>query len=556
MTRHGDWDYLVVTASNDAQAAAYGAQIHLRHSLGLLPQVRRALVSADPGGQRIGSGGATLLAIAKILEIEREQGEASPELALRKLRILIVHAGGDSMRLPAYGPCGKIFLPLPGAGDSPVPLTLFDRLVPAFLELPEGAPGRGQIVVAAGDALMDWDVTGLDLARAGITLLGCRATPEEASRHGVLCLGEDSSIVRYLQKPTIAEQKRAGAIGPSGQAVLDVAVLSMDASAAAVLLDVLYRGGEGTVSEWIAHGGLDLYREVCCALGTSATMEHYLSSTRAGGSIWPEAKLAGLYPGLRRLPSHAHVLPYCRFLHFGSSRQLAPSGLAFMELCHGSRPAGSTVLVNNVISEVGCVTGPGSWVEGCRISAPLALSGENVVVGLDIDQPLSLPAEACLDVVDGRDRHGREVQFTRIYGVRDTFKDSVNNGGTFCGRPILDWMAAAGADPNEVWLDTPDPSQRTLWRARVFPAGVSRETFRRWLWMWDPAKATAEEKRAYVAADRYSAAEIALLTDQRAFSWRRLKNWASQPRGVASERAAAIRSSWVARVLAAAEASL
>ncbi|MFB3777821.1 MAG: L-fucokinase [Bryobacteraceae bacterium] len=553
MSRDTSWDYLIVTASNDAQAAAYEAQIRLRHSLGLLPQVRRALVSADPGGQRIGSGGATLLAIAKVLETEREQGEASPELALRKLRILIVHAGGDSMRLPAYGPCGKIFLPLPGPGDSPVPLTLFDRLVPAFLRLREGAPGLGQIVVAAGDALMDWDVSGLELSRPGITFLGCRATPEEASRHGVFCLGEDSEIVWYLQKPSIAEQERAGALTPSGEAVLDIGVLSMDASSACVLLDVFYQGGEGAISEWIAHGGLDLYREICCALGTRATVEHYVTSARAGGSTWPEEKLAAFYPGLHRLASCAHVLPYCRFLHFGSSRQLAPSGLALLERDHGTRPAGSSVLVNNVVAESGSVTSPDSWVEGCRISAPLELSGANVVVGLDIEEPLSLPSEACLEVVDGVDRSGRKVAFTRIYGVRDTFKDPISKGGTFCGRPILDWIAAAGVDPNEVWPDAQDPSQRTLWKARVFPAEASRGAFRRWLWMWNPAEATGDQKRAYAAADRYSAAEIALLTDQHAFRWRRLENWAGQAPGAASGPAAE-RSSWVARVLAAAGA--
>jgi len=33
------WDYLIITAANDRQAAAYDAQIRLRRQLGLILQV-------------------------------------------------------------------------------------------------------------------------------------------------------------------------------------------------------------------------------------------------------------------------------------------------------------------------------------------------------------------------------------------------------------------------------------------------------------------------------------------------------------------------------------
>ena len=169
------WDYLVLTASNAAQARAYEMQLESRRQCGLLPQVREALVVPDLEDRRIGSGGSTLLCLARILARERRP--------LRDLRVLIVHAGGDSRRLPAYGPCGKIFVPLPTQRDAPLPVTLFDRLVPAFLALPPGAPGQGQVVVAAGDALIHFDAANVSLSRAGLAAVGCYATPEEASRH-------------------------------------------------------------------------------------------------------------------------------------------------------------------------------------------------------------------------------------------------------------------------------------------------------------------------------------------------------------------------------------
>jgi hypothetical protein len=225
-----------------------------------------------------------------------------------------------------------------------------------------------------------------------------------------------------------------------------------------------------------------------------------------------------------------------------------------LEQDHDVRPANSLLSVNNVITETGSVTGPDSWVEGCRISAPLELAGKNVVVGVDIDAPLSLAPEACLEVFAGRDRRGNNVWFTRIYGVRDTFKDSIIQDGQFCGQSMLDWIAAIDLEASQIGQGTPDPSQRTLWNARVFPADASHGGFRNRLWMYDPGKATDAEKRAYTAAaDRYSSAEIALLTDQRAFHSRRLENWASQQPSAASPSAATDRFTWVSRVLAAAD---
>src|SRR6266542_3538161 len=163
----GAWDYLVLTASNDHQAHAYETQLRRRRELGLLPQVREALVIPDPDGKRVGSGGSTLHCLQTILKREQR---------LEGLRILIVHAGGDSRRLPAYSPCGKIFVPVPGRSHSALGLTLFDRLVPTFLGLE-----AGQIVAATGDALLTFDPQSAHLNPGGMTLLASFVTPEEAA---------------------------------------------------------------------------------------------------------------------------------------------------------------------------------------------------------------------------------------------------------------------------------------------------------------------------------------------------------------------------------------
>ena len=67
------WDYLIITASNEAQARSYEMQIRLRQELGLLESVREVLVVPDPVGKRIGSGGSTLHCLIKVLNRELRQ---------------------------------------------------------------------------------------------------------------------------------------------------------------------------------------------------------------------------------------------------------------------------------------------------------------------------------------------------------------------------------------------------------------------------------------------------------------------------------------------------
>jgi len=533
------WNYLVLTASNDAQARAYESQLQLREELGLLPGVREAFVLADWDGQRIGSGGSTLHCLAQVLNRERRRrglgrSETHAETLLRGLRVLIVHAGGDSRRLPAYGPCGKIFIPLPSNERARLPVTLFDRIVPHFLELPPGPPGCGQILVTAGDALIRFDASDVRFTGQGITALGCYATPEEASRHGVFCVGSGGEVELYLQKPSLAEQSATRAINKHGKTALDIGITQLDAAAAAILLEAFEctpgaEGGFGfsaAARQRIASYGLDLYVEICCAMGSQGCLEHYLRTARAAGSRWPQALLAELYPRLSRLPLYVELVPECEFLHFGSTRQLIDSGLALMSREQGGPPASNLVLVNNALSSNGAITGADAWIEGCRISSSLELRGANIVVGVDIDEPLMLPPGACLDVLSGSDRSGRRSSFVRCYGIRDTFKHSVAGGALFCGRPLAGWLSEVGADPAGIWPGATEAAGRSLWDARVFPAEPPDGDFRRWLWMYAPHTASPAERRAYLAADRYSAAEIAALADQAAFHSRRRAIWA------------------------------
>ncbi|MCJ7544460.1 MAG: hypothetical protein MUP47_07855, partial [Phycisphaerae bacterium] len=529
---HG-WDYLIVTASNEQQASAYRSQLDLRRRLGLLEGVREVLVVPDPQGRRVGSGGSTVYCLIELLR--RHLGEGDPLgdrqvwlETLSGLRALIVHAGGDSRRLPAYGPCGKLFVPVPGESDSAVGMTLFDRQLPLYLALPPGRPGAGQVVITAGDALLGFEPGLVRWDREGLVGLGCLATPAQASHHGVYCIDPKGELRCFLQKPTVEEQQRRGAIDRYGQAILDIGVMSLDAATAVVLLEMCgaaARDGawrlSGPVGKAVETLGMDFYREVCCAMGREATAQGHATVSKASGSPWDTKTLNQVFEALHRWPFTVQVVPRCRFLHFGTTAQIISSGQMLLGDDRGVAQLDAPLSIGNSLADQASLAGLHAWVEACRLAAPLNLGGQNVVVGADVDEAVTLPAGACLDVTEGRRRDGKRAWFVRCYSVTDGFKDTAASGATFCGMVLDEWLAAVGAKVKDVWDTSCPADERTAWEARLFPAEDTPQGHHRWLWMFEPTSAGSAQKRQWLAADRYSLAEIASLADQDAFFARR-----------------------------------
>ncbi|HPU28621.1 MAG TPA: L-fucokinase [Phycisphaerae bacterium] len=532
------WDYLIITAANESQAASYHRQVELRRNLGLLPDVREVMVVPDPHGRRIGSGGATLRCLLEVLNRHRDASAADRHSAwtaddllsvLNKLRILIVHAGGDSRRLPPYSVCGKLFIPVPGHGDSCLPPTLFDRQMPAYLALPP-LPGKaGQIIITSGDVLVRFDPTEAVLADSGFTGLGCLAPPEQAAGHGVFCCDENNRLCRFLQKPTPTEQATAGAIDPYGQSLLDIGVTHMDAATAVKLLQAfeLQPGPDGEarltgrLADAIDEHGLDFYREICCALGSNPG--NYVELVQKAGSTWDTSLLRDLYERIHELPFQVCPLPRCSFLHFGTTGQIISSGYTLLQEDQGRMTVNAVLDVNNEIADSGQIVGRYSWVEGCRIQNRLTLGGENIVVGIDVDRPLTLPAGCCLDVLPGWKHDNKPAFLVRCYHVRDEFKATVTGGMTFCGRRVQEWLDLVGATVADIWDDTVPDNERTFWTARLFPVETEASGFLRWLWMFDPTQASEEQKFRWRSAPRFSLAQAAESGDPEPFLRRRFQ---------------------------------
>ena len=123
------WDYVILTASNAQQAQGFEAQIAERQKAGFLPCKTHFAVIPDRDGQRIGSGGATLGVIKYIAE---HTGKSD----FSGLRILVIHSGGDSKRVPQYSALGKLFSPVPHELPNGRAATLFDEFMIARSSVP------------------------------------------------------------------------------------------------------------------------------------------------------------------------------------------------------------------------------------------------------------------------------------------------------------------------------------------------------------------------------------------------------------------------------------
>lgn len=177
-----EFDEVIITAANEAQAVGYRAQTAARG---------RVKVFADPGDRRVGSLGATVNAL-------RETGFA----ASRHRRVLIVHSGGDARRTPGYAAMGKAFVPLKDGR------AMLEHIVEAMERL--NLPEAGGVVVVSGDVLPVFDYEAMDFSKRGVTGVAYPDGAHEARRHGVYVVsrvrGKSCGACRvsdFLQKPQV-----------------------------------------------------------------------------------------------------------------------------------------------------------------------------------------------------------------------------------------------------------------------------------------------------------------------------------------------------------------
>jgi len=442
------WTAVLVTASSARQAERYTEEIRRRREQGKVPPEALYLVVADLNDARIGSGGATLNALRALPE------EASQEAWWTAQRVLMIHSGGDSRRLPQYSLSGKLFTALPVRMPWGESSTVFDEMLALSSSWVERLPSG--LVVASGDVVLIFDAAGLRWDRPGVSGVAIRQPAQVGSRHGVYITDEQGRVYSFLQKPSAAQVRAAGGMLAGDEVALDTGLLRFDPLLAARLTELARRASRLPV--------MDLY-------------EHFTLALTGQWVPGPEAA-----PLWLELQAVLHGAPFwCSlvrgdFTHVGTTTsfrrvmtEVAPPGL---------RTAG---VISDSVLAGGGELGAGAVAVECHLEQPVRAARGAMLHGLNgLAAPVEVPEDTVLHQVPVALPDGRHGVVMRVYGVEDDPKLSA--GATWFGRPISEALQALDLDPEAVWPGVP-PEARSLWNALLFPCGTIEEAWACARWM-------------------------------------------------------------------------
>lgn len=474
--------------------------------LGRLSEVHpgNLYVGTDPRSKRLGSGGGTVNLLHQAW-LAAKSG-LSLEAWLVSTQKLVLHAGGESRRLPAYASLGKAFLPLP-ALDRLHPRrfdqVLYDFQVPSYQQVLVEAGAAAKVLVAAGDVWLDFNPLDLAAVESDIVGIGMRVSPEVATHFGVFftrrgmahVAGREQQISFFLQKPTVAEINRHAV---HYDYHVDTGMWLLGPRALGLLFarcgwDV--KRQRFTTKDGLPEN-LDLYTEIGTALGCEAQAPEHL--VRLG------------FPSLR---SAVVPLSDARFYHLGSNRQLFES---MEQLQQGSLRLSKRHCVASS-SAVQAPTGASVWLDGVS-SGALDLRGDNLVLGASAkDGPLALGSGHCVEVVPVQG--GRVV---RPFHIDDSLRGPADGAGMICGHPAPEWLAKRGlpsssADVFALELypvyDDAVPLQRVVDWFFVADSPLAPPKPKRWL---SAAQIPEQVDFSRLFAERSAAREAALVEEFRA----------------------------------------
>lgn len=497
------WDLCILTAHDAQQAAIYRRQLAWRREAGLLPSGAEFVVLADPPGEdrRIGSGGATLRALAEI------GAKAAGG------RVLIIHSGGDARRLPHCSVVGKLFARIPRQLPDGRASTVFDEFLISLSGLaPSLPPGA---LIASGDVLLVFDHLQLTFRRAGVIGVAAAAPAEIAGQHGVYVSDSAApyNVAAYLHKPTAAELARWSAIAADNTVQIDTGLVWADRPTVARLAELTDRLAEAAC-------GLNLYGDLLRPLAASTALENYLADAD-DDPLTPELQAARriIWEHWRGAPLTVERLQPAAFSHFRTSQeywQMVAGDPTLALLCgwDGAADAdGRPVLINATLAQnpaagddrksAGAAAARVPVIVDSRLQGPCAVAGAGIIANVETAAALNLPADLVLHQLPVTTGY-----VSRLYGLHDDPKRPLADpAATFLNRPWAEWLADDAALTAALWPDVA-PAERTLWNARLYPVCAEREqSLALTLPLLRGADATAAWRAAWLAAPRLSLAE-------------------------------------------------
>ena len=407
------WDYVILTASNEQQAESFRKQIEERKSF--LPKHTKFVAIPDRDGKRVGSGGATL----EVLKYLRSQEES-----FEKLRVLVIHSGGDSKRVPQYSALGKLFSPVPHKLPNGRNSTLFDEFMICMSSVPSRI--REGMVLLSGDVLLLFNPLQIDYNNVGAAAISFKEHVETGKNHGVYLNGENGNVKCCLQKKSVEVLRSVGAVNDSNCVDIDTGALIFSTE----MMESLYSliaAPEDYDRHVNAKTRLSLYADFLYPLAEDSTLEDFYKE-KPEGEFCPELTAARerVWKVLRPYRMKLLRLAPAKFIHFGTTREILGlmnggvdeyKDLGWSRIV-GSSIKGDTAGYNSVLSSRSTI-GEGCYLEVSYVHRNSKIGNHCVLSYIEVSDR-EIPDNVVLHGLKQRD--GSFV--VRIFGIGDNPKEN------------------------------------------------------------------------------------------------------------------------------------
>lgn len=459
------WDYIILTASNEAQAMAYRNQIENRLEKGLLPEETTYAVLPDPEGKRVGSGGATFQVMRYIAEQEPER-----ENPFKNRRILVIHSGGDSKRVPQYSAIGKLFSPVPRELPDGRSSTLFDEFIVGM----SGVPSRIQegMLVLSGDVLLLFNPLQIDAQFDGAAI-SIKEPVATGKNHGVFLNDGHDYVKCFLHKQTEERLREMGAVNKAGNVDLDTGAVLFGSALLQALFRLISTGGKVDEKKFRQfcneEARISFYGDFLYPLANDSTLEDFYKEAAEGqlNEALHECRTQ-IWNAIHHFSMKLLCLSPAKFIHFGTTRELrslVTKNVQDYEFLDWKMQVNSAVqkegfAAHNAYVGSRAKIGKEAYLENCYILGNSEVGDGTVLSHVRI-MDRKIPEQIVM--------HGIELtggkKVIRIYGVPDNPKGKYPGEVSFLGTTLNQFMAQNKVTKEELWKG----EETYLWFADLYP---------------------------------------------------------------------------------------
>ena len=356
----------------------------------------------DPVGHKLGSGGGTTWLLQQAHEW------------LNGERCIVLHAGGQSRRLPSYAPSGKILTPIPvfrWERGQRLSQSLLDLQLPLYERMMAQAPQRLTTMIVSGDVYIRAAERIGQIPDADVVCYGLWLDASIAKDHGVFVSDRRSPNVlkMMLQKPSTEQLSE---LLKDHFYLTDIGIWLLSDRAVKLLMKRSMKE-DGTLKEY------DMYSEFGCTLGTHPTIDD---------------------PELHELSVAIVPLQGGEFYHFGTSGEMISSTMAIQnivndqrDIMHHDRKPHPSIFTQNAITKIPFTEqNQNIWIENSCVGEHWTLSHDHIITGVpDNDWTITLEPGQCVDIIP----IGEKQYCVRCYDINEKFAGAAQQEKRF---PVLD----------------------------------------------------------------------------------------------------------------------